>query len=148
MRAAGWHVWPMDAEMSATRRRNDALWPVVASGGARRLRPTRRAPTCMARHLSVISSGKHDGRGFLGIWLPLACLAVGLIFGPWGWVVWMNLSDSLLQKLVRESGPLKVRARLALFYVLASFPQAWGAILFSSRDRLLGRQAHISIEYK
>ena len=47
---------------------------------------------------------------------------------------------------MRNRGPLKQRALLALFQVLARFPEACGQIKFM-RDRLLGRQARL-IEYK
>ena len=51
-----------------------------------------------------------------------------------------------LQKILRGTGPLGDRAKLALFHVLGHFPQSWGQIKYL-RDRLLGQQARI-IEYK
>ena len=145
MRAAGWQVWRLDAEMSlhdAAMTRFGQWWHRAVRGGYAYAQGAYLHGAAPERHFVW----ERRRAWILGIWLPLACLAVGLIFGPWGWVVWMIYPIHFLQKLVRESGPLKVRARLALFYVLASFPQAWGGILFM-RDRLLGRQAHL-IEYK
>src|SRR5262249_49435959 len=82
----------------------------------------------------------------LGVWLPLVCLASGLAFGPLGWAVWLIYPLHMLQKMLRSSGPLSRRAPLALFHVLALFPQGFGAIKFI-RDRLVGRQPQL-IEYK
>ena len=65
--------------------------------------------------------------------MPLACLLVGMAFGPWGWAV-------------RNHGPVKQRALLALFQLLARFPEAFGQIMFM-RDRLLGTQVR-PVEYK
>ena len=42
----------------ATRRRNDALWPVVASCSTQRLCLRARRLICMERHLSVTASGR------------------------------------------------------------------------------------------
>ena len=81
-----------------------------------------------------------------GVWLPLACLAIGLAFGPWGWAAWLIYPLQVLRQAMRNSGPLRDRALLALFQVLSRFPEGWGQIRFL-RDRLLGRQAHL-IEYK
>jgi hypothetical protein len=51
-----------------------------------------------------------------------------------------------LRLVLRQSGPLRDRAALSFFYLLARFPEAWGQIKFAA-DRLMGRQARI-IEYK
>ena len=81
-----------------------------------------------------------------GLWLPLACLASGLVWDSWAWALWLIYPVHVLQKIVRGTGPLRDRATLALFHMLVLFPQSWGQIKFV-RDRLLGRQARI-IEYK
>ena len=52
----------------------------------------------------------------------------------------------LLRQAVRNGRSLAERATLALFQVLARFPEGLGQIAFL-RDRLLGRTARI-IEYK
>jgi hypothetical protein len=52
----------------------------------------------------------------------------------------------LLRQTIRNHGPVKQRALLALFYLLARLPEAYGQIKFM-RDCMLGRQAHV-IEYK
>jgi hypothetical protein len=52
----------------------------------------------------------------------------------------------VLRQTARNRGPLRHRALLALFQVLARFPESLGQIKFM-RDRLLGRRARL-IEYK
>jgi hypothetical protein len=81
-----------------------------------------------------------------GVWLPLACLLSGLLFGPWGWAAWLIYPLQVLRQTMRNPGPLADRATLAFFQVLARSPEGWGQIRFL-RDRLLGRQARL-IEYK
>ena len=83
---------------------------------------------------------------FWGVWVPLALLACCLLFGWWGWVAWLIYPLQIVRQTARNPGPLTDRATLALFQVLARFPEAWGQIRFL-RDRLLGRQARL-IEYK
>jgi hypothetical protein len=80
------------------------------------------------------------------VWLPLACLLSGLLFGPWGWAAWLIYPLQVLRQTMRNPGPLADRATLAFFQVLARSPEGWGQIRFL-RDRLLGRQARL-IEYK
>jgi GT2 family glycosyltransferase len=81
-----------------------------------------------------------------GLWLPLALLSAGLIWGGWAWALWLIYPMHALQKIVRNTGPLPNRAKLALFHVLGHFPETCGQIKFMI-DRLLGKQARI-IEYK
>ena len=78
--------------------------------------------------------------------MPIACLAAGLAFWPWGWAAWLIYPLQVLRQTMRNHGPLSDRARLALFQVLARFPEAYGQIRFL-RDRLFGRQTRL-IEYK
>jgi glycosyltransferase involved in cell wall biosynthesis len=81
-----------------------------------------------------------------GVWLPLACLIMGLRFEPWGWAAWLIFPLQILRQTMRNRGPLKQRALLALFQLLARFPEACGQIKFLL-DRLFGRRARL-IEYK
>jgi glycosyltransferase involved in cell wall biosynthesis len=81
-----------------------------------------------------------------GIWLPLTCLVIGLMFEPWGWAAWLIYPFHMLQKIVRSRGPLNDRALFALFDVLILFPQSCGAMQFLF-DRLLTRRSPL-IEYK
>jgi hypothetical protein len=81
-----------------------------------------------------------------GIWLPLGCLAIGLMFGGWGWAVWLVYPLQFLRQIARNRGPLSERTLMALFQLLARFPEGWGQIKFM-RDRMLGRSGNL-IEYK
>lgn len=145
MRAAGWRIWRLDADMSlhdAAMTRFGEWWHRAVRGGYAYAQGAYLHGAPPERHFVW----EMRRAWLLGVWLPLACLAAGLLLGPWGWIAFMIYPMHMLQKLLRESGPLRVRIRLALFYVLASFPQAWGGILYT-RDRLLRRQARL-IEYK
>jgi GT2 family glycosyltransferase len=145
LRAAGWRVWRLDTDMTwhdAAMTRFSQWWRrAVRSGYA----------FAQGAYLHGAPPERHwvweSRRAWLwGIWLPLACLVAGLAFRPWGWAAWLIYPLQLLRQIVRNPGTLRQRALLALFQVLARFPEGWGQIRFV-RDRLLGRQARI-IEYK
>jgi len=78
--------------------------------------------------------------------VPVACLAAGLAFSPWGWAAWLIYPLQILRQIARNPGPPRQRVLLALFQVLARFPEFWGHLKFM-RDGLLGRHAGL-IEYK
>jgi len=145
LRAAGWRIWRLDSAMAlhdAAMTRFSQWW--------------RRAVRCgYAFALGAYLHGAPPERHFVwesrrawlwGVWLPLACLAFGLTLGPWAWAVWLIYPLQVLRQTVRNSGSLSERATLALFQVLARFPEGLGEIKFM-RDRVLGRQARL-IEYK
>ena len=145
LRATGWRIWRLDVEMAwhdAAMMRFDQWWRRALRSG-------------YAFAQGAYLHGKSPDRHFAwearrawvwGVWLPLACLAIGLAFGPWGWAAWLIYPLQVLRQAMRNSGPLRDRALLALFQMLSRFPEGWGQIRFL-RDRLLGRQAHL-IEYK
>lgn len=145
LRAAGWRIWRLGVEMAwhdASMTRFDQWWRRALRSG-------------YAFAQGAYLHGKSPDRHFAwearrawvwGVWLPLACLAIGLAFGPWGWAAWLIYPLQVLRQAMRNSGPPRDRALLALFQVLSRFPEGWGQIRFL-RDRLLGRQAHL-IEYK
>ncbi|MGP0082935.1 MAG: glycosyltransferase [Steroidobacteraceae bacterium] len=81
-----------------------------------------------------------------GICLPLICLALGMLLGPWGWAAWLIFPVQILRQTLRGRGSVSDRTLLALFQVLARFPEVLGQIKFMF-DRILGRQAQL-IEYK
>jgi GT2 family glycosyltransferase len=145
LRAAGWRVWRLDVNMAlhdAAMTRFSQWWRRAVRAGYAYAQGAYLYGALPERHF-VWETRR---AWLLGLWLPFACLTAGLAFGPWGWVAWTIYPMHMLQKVVRGSGPLNDRLRLAFFYVLVSFPQAWGGIMFV-RDRLLGRQAHL-IEHK
>jgi hypothetical protein len=145
LRAAGWRVWRLDAEMTL----HDAAMTSFGQWWRRAIRTG--YAFAQGAYLHGAAPERHrvweSHRAWLwGIWLPLACLAVGLTFEPWGWTVWLIYPLQIVRQTVRNRGTLRDRALLALFQVLARFPEGWGEIKFL-RDRLLRRQTRL-IEYK
>jgi hypothetical protein len=145
LRAAGWRIWRLDFEM--------ALHDAAMMGFRQWWRRALRGGYAFAQgaYLHGAPPERHwiweSRRAWVwGVWLPLACLVTGLAVGPWGWAAWLVFPLQFLRQTMRNRGPVRQRALLALFQVLARFPEGWGQIKFM-RDRLLGRQARL-IEYK
>jgi hypothetical protein len=63
-----------------------------------------------------------------------------------GWVAWLIFPLQFLRQTLRNPGSVRERVLLALFQLLARFPEACGQIEFL-RDRVLGRHRQL-IEYK
>jgi GT2 family glycosyltransferase len=145
LRTAGWRVWRLDIEMAlhdAAITRFDQWWRRSTRTGysfAQGAYLHGAAPECH----KVWESRR---AWVWGLWLPLSCLVAGLTFGPWGWAAWLVYPLQILRQTGRNRGPLGNRALLALFQILARFPEGWGQIKFT-RDRLFGRQPRL-IEYK
>jgi glycosyltransferase involved in cell wall biosynthesis len=145
LRAAGHRIWRLDFEMAlhdAAMKRFGQWWRRALRGGY---------ACAQGAYLHGASPERHwvweSRRAWLwGVWLPLTCLVIGLAFEPWGWAAWLIFPLQILRQTMRNRGPVKQRALLALFQVLARFPEGCGQIMFM-RDRLLGRQARV-IEYK
>ncbi len=145
LRAAGWRIWRLDTEMTvhdAAIKRFGQWWRRAVRAGYAFAQGTYlhgAPPEC---HFVWESR-----RAWLwGIWLPLACLVAGLAFKPWGLLTLLIYPLQILRLIVRNPGPLPQRTLLAVFQVLAKFPEGAGQIKFL-HDRLLGRQTAI-IEYK
>jgi GT2 family glycosyltransferase len=145
LRRAGWRIWRLDTDMAL----HDASMTRFGQWWRRGIRSGYGG--AQGAYLHGASSERHfvweSRRAWIwGIWLPVGCLAAGLMFGPWGWAAWLIFPLQMLRQMARNPGSLSDRATLALFQVLARFPESWGQIKFM-RDRLFGRQAHL-IEYK
>jgi glycosyltransferase involved in cell wall biosynthesis len=145
LRAAGWRIQRIDAEMTthdAAIIRISQWWRrVVRSGYA----------FAQGAHLHGAPPEKlwvwESRRAWVwGMLVPVACLAAGLLFSPWGWAAWLIYPLQILRQISRNPGQPRQRALLALFQVLARFPEVWGQVKFM-RDSLLGRHAAL-IEYK
>jgi GT2 family glycosyltransferase len=142
LRAAGWRIWRLDREMA----RHDAAMTHLGQWWRRTLRGG--YAFAQGAYLHGAPPERHcvweSRRAWLwGIWLPLACLVIGLLLGPWGWVAWLVFPLQMLRQTLRNHGPLGQRAVLAFFQVLARFPEGCGQIKFM-RDRLLGCQARLT----
>ncbi len=81
-----------------------------------------------------------------GIYIPIVCLLVGAIFGPWGWLAFLVYPLNILRKMSALRGSLRERAMLAWFFTIVHFPESLGQIKFLA-DRMFGRQSRL-IEYK
>jgi GT2 family glycosyltransferase len=145
LRAAGYRIWRLDLPMTlhdAAMTRFGQWWRRALRGGYG-LAQGAYLHGAPPERLWVWESL----RAWLwGVWLPLACLIIGLALGPWGWAAWLIFPLQIARQTMRNSGPMKERALLALFQLLARFPEACGQIKFM-RDRLLGRRARL-VEYK
>jgi GT2 family glycosyltransferase len=145
MRAAGWRVWRLDAEMTW----HDAAMTQFRQWWIRILRSG--YAFALGSHLHGSSPDRHwvweSRRAWIwGVWLPLGCLAAGLVFRPWGWATFLIYPLQLLRQAARNSGSPKERLTLALFQLLSRFPEAMGQLKYV-RDRLLGYRSGI-IEYR
>jgi hypothetical protein len=145
LRAAGWHIWRLPVEMTlhdAAMTRFGQWWRRLTRAGY---------AFAQGAYLHGAPPERHwvweSRRAWLwGVCLPLVCLACGLIFEPWGWATWLIYALQMLRQTKRNHGRLGERALLAVFQVLARFPEACGQIRFM-RDRLLERKSQL-IEYK
>lgn len=145
LRSAGWQIWRLDAEMSlhdAAMTHIGQWWRRAQRGGYAFAQGAQLHGQPPERHWVWESR-----RAWIwGVWLPLGCLASGLIFGPWGWASWLIYPLQMLRQTLRNSGPPRQKVVLAFFQVLSRFPEGVGEIKFAI-DRLLRRQRGL-IEYK
>lgn len=145
LRAAGWRIWRLNIDMTihdAAMTRFSQWWRRAVRGGY---------AFAQGAYLHGAPPERHfvwEARRawFLGVWLPLACVMSGLIFGPWGWTAWLIYPLHMVWKFLHIRGSLGDRMRLALFWGIGCFPEGWGQIKFM-HDRLFGRRSQL-IEYK
>jgi glycosyltransferase involved in cell wall biosynthesis len=145
LRAAGWSIWRLDAEMT----RHDAAMTRFSQWWQRTTRSG--YAFALGAHLHGTRPERHwvwESRRawFWGFLLPLSCLAMGLTYPPWGWTTLLIYPTQMLRQSLRQPGRPVDRATLALFQILARFPEAWGQIRFA-HDKFAARQARL-IEYK
>jgi hypothetical protein len=145
LRASGWRVWRLDADMT--------LHDANITKFSQWWRRAHRAGFAYAQGVAMHGAPPERHRVWetrrawaWGLWLPIGSLAATLAVRPWGWVVWLIYPAQMLRQTIRNHGPLKDRAQLALFQVLARFPEACGQLQFL-RDKMLGRRSRL-IEYK
>lgn len=145
LRAAGWRVWRLPDEMTL----HDAAMTNFGQWWRRAVRAG--YAFAQGAYLHGASPERHwvweSYRALLwGIWLPLVCLAMSVLFPPWGLATWLVFPLQVLRQTVRNPGPPADRAELALFQMLARFPEGLGQLRFAL-DRLLGTQTRV-VEYK
>jgi hypothetical protein len=145
MRAAGWRIWRLPVEMTlhdADMTRFAQWWRRTVQCGYN-FAERAHLHGAMPERYGVWESCRSS---IWGVWLPPVCLALELTLGPWGWTAWLIYPLQMLRQTLRSSGTMRDRTRLALFQVLARFPEGLGQIRFL-RDRLLGRRTRL-IEYQ
>jgi GT2 family glycosyltransferase len=146
LRAAGWKIWRLDAEMTL----HDAA--ILRFG--QWWRRTTRAGYAFAQgaHLHGASPERHcvrESRSALmwGLGLPLGVAMAALAWNPWAALL---LAAYPLQvgriALGQMRGPERGRWRYAAFLVLAKFPEALGQLTFMYRH-FTGERSRL-IEYK
>jgi glycosyltransferase involved in cell wall biosynthesis len=145
LRAAGWHIWRLNAEMTL----HDAGMTRFSQWWKRNMRSG--YAFAEGAHLHGAPPERHwvweSRRAWIwGIWLPILCVSAGLIFPPWGWITWCIYPLQILRQTFRDTGEFRERATKSFFQVLGRFPEGWGQIQFT-RGRLLSREAPL-IEYK
>jgi glycosyltransferase involved in cell wall biosynthesis len=145
LRAAGWRIWRLTDEMT--------LHDAAMTRFAQWWRRTMRSGYAFAQgaYLHGASPERHwvweARRAWIwGIWLPFACLIVGLVFDPWGWAIWLVFPAQAIRQTIRNRGSIRDRTRLAFFELLGRFPESWGQLRFLS-DRFFGRRSQL-LEYK
>jgi len=145
LRTAGWRIWRVDSNMTI----HDAAmtsffqwWRRAMRGGYSYAHGAYLHGAGPQRHFAW----EAKRMWIIGFWLPLGCLAAGLLFPPWGWAAWLIYPAQVLRQTLHNSGTWRERTALALFNTVARFAETFGHIRFM-RDRLLARQARL-IEYK
>lgn len=145
LRAASWHIWRLGADM--------ALHDAAMTRFSQWWKRTVRSGYAFALGADLHGAGPERFRiwecrraWLWGIFLPLACLLLSVSLWPWGLAAWLIYPLQMLRQTLRNRGPLRQRALLGTFQVLARFPESWGQLKFL-RDRLLGQRSPL-IEYK
>ena len=145
LRRANWRIWRLDTEMilhDAAMTRFSQWWKRIFRSGY---------AFAHGAYLHGRSQERHwvweSRRAWIwGLWVPLACLAATVMFWPWGLISVLIFPLQLLRQVIRNSGPLKQRATVALFHLIGRFPEAGGQIRFVL-DRISGQRSRL-IEYK
>jgi GT2 family glycosyltransferase len=145
LRAANWRIWRLDCEMAL----HDAAMTRFSQWWRRSLRSG--YAFAQGAHLHGAAPERHfvweSRRAWLwGICIPLLCLTSGMALGRLGWASVLVFPLQVIRLTARGTGPLKDRFVVALFQVIARFPEALGQLRFK-RDTLLKRQPTL-IEHK
>jgi GT2 family glycosyltransferase len=145
LRRKGWRIWRLPIDMAL----HDAAMTRFSQWWKRTVRTG--YGYAHGAHLHGDTPERHQRwearRSLLwGIGLPLGCLAASILFWPWGLASWLIYPLQLLRQTVRGRGRPSERALLALFQLVARFPEAFGQIKFM-RDRIFGLKSAL-IEYK
>ncbi|MBT1515624.1 glycosyltransferase family 2 protein [Bradyrhizobium sp. SRL28] len=145
LRQANWRIWRLPDEM--------ALHDAAMLHFAQWWRRTQRAGYAFAQgaHLHGAPPERHfvrEARRALvwGLLLPLAAIIATMALTRFGWIAWLIYPVQLARLSINNTGPFSDRSRLAVFQLLARFPEGLGLAKFW-RDRLLRRRPQL-IEHK
>jgi GT2 family glycosyltransferase len=145
MRAAGWRIWRLDAEMTLHDAAMTRLWQWW--------KRSMRAGYTFAEgaHMHGAPPERHRVRESRRAWLwglgiPLAVLATLPIAGPWALTGLALYPLQMLRVYATLQGPARARAWRAFFLVMGKFAEACGQLKFVAL-RLSGGTARL-IEYK
>jgi glycosyltransferase involved in cell wall biosynthesis len=145
LRAAGWQIWRLDAEMT----RHDAAMTRFSQWWRRTVRCG--YAFAQGSHLHGAPPTRHwvweTRRAWLwAVCLPFAIVLCTILGSALAWFLVLIYPAQILRQILRSSGSIGDRILSGFFQVLARFPETWGEILFV-RDRLAARKAQL-IEYK
>jgi glycosyltransferase involved in cell wall biosynthesis len=145
LRASRWRIFRLKAEMTL----HDAAMVHFGQWWQR----TRRSGYAFAEgaHLHGSPPEQHwvweSRRAWLwGFWIPLLCLAAGVVVMPWGFLSFFVYPAQLLRQTLREKGAFRERVIKGFFQLFGRFPETLGQLQFL-RDRFFGR-TNALIEYK
>ena len=145
LRAEGWKIWRIDHEMTL----HDAAMIHFSQWWRRQVRSG--YAFAQGAKIHGASPERHwvwESRRALmwGAILPISCAFAGVVFSPWGNLLWLIYPLQLVRRTLRMPGSISNRTTLAFFELLARFPEMIGQMKFHI-DSLLRRQRQI-IEYK
>ena len=145
LRAAGWRVWRLPAEMTA----HDAAMTRLSQWWKRSMRTG--FTYAEGSHLHGAPPERHRVREsrsawFWGLGLPLVLLAVALFWSPWFAAGFVVYPLQMLRLALRFAGDARARVWRAVFMVLGKFAEVAGHFKFLALH-WSGRRAHL-IEYK
>ena len=131
LRAAQWRIWRLDAEMTL----HDAGMTKFSQWWRRNLRAGYSYALGASLHGAppVFHKVKEARRAWIwGIWLPIAIVFSGPIFGFWGILLLGIYPLQVLRLILNSKGSLRERTIVAFFHTLSKFPEASGQIMFSA----------------
>lgn len=145
LRAAGWGIWRLAAEMTA----HDAAMTRLSQWWKRSMRTG--YTYAEGAHLHGAPPERHKVRESRSAWiwglgLPLALLSGAAVAGSWALWGFLVYPLQMLRLFLRSSHPVRARAWWAFFIVIGKFAEVAGQLKFLAL-RWSGRRAHL-IEYK
>ena len=138
LRARGWRIWRLDGEMAV----HDAAMTQFSQWWRRHVRSG--YAFAEGAFLHGAAPERHwvrESRRALvwGVILPIVCGLASAIAPPWALATWLVYPLQMLRLFFRGTRPVQDRALLALFQVMARFPEGQGYMKFLSHRMLKQR---------